>query len=139
MTIYQNLEQTYGQYVTEYSILQKCKNMLHTVQFKKDVVLNKSTRLSLKHQPTSRTYDSYKDMIVSHHHFISIENKVLGEHNFRRTFFELNHDYVKQFLGTIKAKCDEDARRRARLKGPRQNEHQDMVKLRKIHRHLSLI
>ena len=58
----QKLEQTYDQYVTEYSILQKCKFMLHTVQFKKDVVLDKSTRMVLKHQPTNRTYDSYKDM-----------------------------------------------------------------------------
>ena len=112
--------------------------MLHTVQFKKIVVLDKSTRIALRHQPTDRTYDSHEYMIVSHHHFISTENKVLAEHNFRRTFFELNHDYMKPFLGTIKAKCDEDARRRARLVGPRQKEHQDMIALRKMHRNLSI-
>ena len=40
MTIHQNLEQTYDQYVTEYSILQKCKYMLHTVQFCRGVRLD---------------------------------------------------------------------------------------------------
>ena len=45
MTINQNLEQTYNQYITEYSILQKCKYKLHAVQFKKNVVLDKSTRM----------------------------------------------------------------------------------------------
>ena len=34
---------------------------------------------------------------------------------------------MKQFLGTIKAKCDEDARRRARMKGPNKKEHQEMI------------
>ena len=57
-------------------------------------------------------------MIVSHHYFLSTENKAQVAHDFRRTFFELNHHYMKQFLGAIKAKCDEDARRRARMKGP---------------------
>ena len=87
MIINQNLEQMYNQYVTEYSILQKYKHMLHTVQFKKNVVLDKSTRMALKHRPTSRQYDIYKDMIASHHNFISTENKVQDEHNFCRTFF----------------------------------------------------
>ena len=79
--------------------------------------------MALRHQPTRRQYDSYEDIIASHHYFISIENKVQAEHNFRRTFFELNHDYMKQFLGAIKAKCDENSQRRARMKGPRQKEH----------------
>ena len=48
-----------------------------------------------------------------------------------KTLFELNWNYKKQFLGTIKAKCDEDARRRAIMKGTRQKEHQDMIELRK--------
>ena len=79
MTISKNLEQTYDQYVTEYGILQKCKYILHTVQFKKDLVFDKSTRMALKHPPTkhtSRQYARYKDMIASHHHLISTENKV---------------------------------------------------------------
>ena len=76
MIINQNLEQMYNQYVTEYSILQKCKYMLHIVQFKSEVTPDKSTRMVLKHQSTSRVYDSYKDMITSHHYFISTENKV---------------------------------------------------------------
>ena len=42
---------------------------------------------------------------------------------------------MKQFLGTIKAKCDEDACRRPRMIGPRQKEHQDMIELRTMHRH----
>ena len=136
MTINQNLEHTYDQYVTEYSILQKCKYMLHTVQFHSGVRLDKSTRMALKKQP--RQYENYEAMIASHHYFISTENKVRAAHNFRRTFFELNHDYMKQFLGTIKAKCDEDAQRRARLKGPRKKEHEDMIELRTMHRHLSI-
>ena len=53
MKINQNLEQTYDQYVTQHSILQKYTYMLHTVQFKKNEVLDKSTRMVLKHQPTS--------------------------------------------------------------------------------------
>ena len=44
---------------------------------------------------------------------------------------------MKQFLGTIKAKCDEDAHRRARLTQPRKKEHKGMIELRKMHRHLS--
>ena len=76
MTIHQNLEQTYDQYIIEYSILQKCKYMLHIVQFQSGVILDKSTRMALKYQPTRRKYDSYKDMVASHHYFISTENKV---------------------------------------------------------------
>ena len=45
---------------------------------------------------------------------------------------------MKQILGTIKAKCDEDARRRARMKGLRQTQHQGMIELRKMYRHLSI-
>ena len=41
ITINKNLVQTYDQYVTEYSILQKYKYMLHTVQFLKNVVFDK--------------------------------------------------------------------------------------------------
>ena len=37
MIINQNLDLMYNQYVTEYGILQKCKYMLHTVQFLKSV------------------------------------------------------------------------------------------------------
>ena len=77
-------------------------------------------------------------MIESHHYFISTENKVRVEHDFRRTFFELNHDDVKQFLGIIKAKCDEDESRRATMKGPSKKEHQDMTELRKIYFLLSI-
>ena len=141
MEINQTLEQTYDQYVIEYSILQKCNYIQHTVQFKKHVVLDKSTRMTLRRQPTQssiRQYESYKAMIASHHYFISTENKVQAEHDFCRTLFELNNDYMKQFLGTIKAKCDEDARRTARLKGPRQKDHQNMIELKKMHRHLSI-
>ena len=104
----------------------------------KKVVIDKSTRMALKHQPTSSTYDSYKDIITSHHYFISTENKVWTEFNFCRTFFELNYDYKKQFLGTSKAKCDEDLRKRARMKGPSKKEHQDMIKLKKMYRYLSI-
>ena len=50
--------------------------MLHAVQFKKNKILDKSTRMALRHQPANRTYDNYKDMIASHHYFISAENKV---------------------------------------------------------------
>ena len=89
--------------------------------------------MALKHQPTSTQYDSYDDMIASHHYYVSIENKVQADHNFCRTFFELNHDYMKQFLGTLQAKCDEGARRRTKLKGPRQKEHQHMIELRIMH------
>ena len=77
-------------------------------------------------------------MISSHHYFISTKNKVQAKHNFRRIFSQSNHDYMKQFLGTIKAKYDEDSCRRVRLAGPRQKEHQDMIELRKIHLHLSI-
>ena len=61
-------------------------------------MLDKSTRMALRHQPTSMTNDTYEDMIASHY-FVSIGNKVRAQHNFCRTFFELNHDYMKQFLG----------------------------------------
>ena len=44
---------------------------------------------------------------------------------------------MKQFLGEIKAKFEEDAYIRARRKGPKK-EHQDMTELRKMHRHLSI-
>ena len=44
---------------------------------------------------------------------------------------------MKLFLGTIKAMCDEDARKRVKLKWPRHKEHQDMIELRNMHRHLS--
>ena len=42
ITIHQNLEQMYYQYITEYSILQKCKYVLHTVKFKSGVKINKN-------------------------------------------------------------------------------------------------
>ena len=45
---------------------------------------------------------------------------------------------MKQFLGTIKAKCDEDESRRERIKWPNKKEHQDMIELRKTRRHLSI-
>ena len=44
--------------------------------------------------------------------------KTKSEQNIRRMFFELNYDYMKQFLCTIKAKSDEDVHRRARMKEP---------------------
>ena len=66
-------------------------------------------------------------MIESHHFFISTENKVRATHNFRTIFFELSNNYMKQFLGEIKAKFEEYARIRARRKGPKQKEHQDMT------------
>ena len=91
------------------------------------VRLDKSTRIALRHQPTSSTYDSCKDMIKSCYYFISTENKVQTEHNFCRTYFRLNYDYMKQFLGTIKAKYDEDAHRRARLAVPRKKEDKDLL------------
>ena len=53
-------------------------------------------------------------------------------------FFELNLDYMKQFLSTIKAKCDVDESRRARTNWPNKKEHQNMMELRKIHRCLSI-
>ena len=101
--------------------------MLHTVQFEAGVRLDKSTRMALKHQP--RQHENYEDMIAFHHYFISTENEVRAALNFCRAFFELNYNYMKQFLGTIKAKCDEDAQRRARLKRPRKKEHQEMIEL----------
>ena len=112
--------------------------MLHIVQLKTNVVLDKSNRIALRHQHTDSAYDSYEDRIASHPYFISTGNKAQEVHNFCRTFFELNHNYMKQFLGTIKAKCDEDISRSARMQGPRQNEHQDMIELRKVYRQLSM-
>ena len=45
---------------------------------------------------------------------------------------------MKQLLGTIKAKYDEYTRRRARMKGPINEEHQDMIEHRTMHRYLSI-
>ena len=45
---------------------------------------------------------------------------------------------MKQFLVTVKVKCDEDERKRARMKGRNENEHHDMIEFRKMYRHLSI-
>ena len=38
--------------------------------------------MALRRQPTNGTYDSYEDMIASHHYFIPTENKIQAEYNF---------------------------------------------------------
>ena len=132
--IQEDTEESYDQFVKEYKILKECKYMLHTIQFKQGLYLNKVTKMALREE---NGIEHYEDMIASHHYYVSTNKNVRTNANFGKTFFELSENYMKQFLKEIKETWDNDVITRQKRKGPIKQERDEMKELRKMYNHLT--
>ena len=82
---------SYKEYADEYKKLKECQYMCHSVQYKEGIFLDPHTNMAIPDQKDDdgNTIDD-KDMIASHHYFVSIDASKRTDKNFQETFFELN-------------------------------------------------
>ena len=88
----QDMKEMYKDYSEEYYILGQCKYMLHTVQYKKGIMLDPCTNLAVQgqHDNDTGSFLTTEEMIVSYHYYVSISKQKRKEENFYKIFFELN-------------------------------------------------
>ena len=84
--INRDMKETYRNYAEEYKILGQCQYMLHTVQFKEEIMLDPRTNLAVQGQYDSDTgrFLTTGEMITSCHCYISINKSLRKEENFQK-------------------------------------------------------
>ena len=72
--------------------------MLHTIQFKQGLYLNKVTKMALREE---NGIEHYEDMIASHHYYVSTNKNIRTNANFCKICFKWSENYIKPFLKKI--------------------------------------
>ena len=77
--------------------------MCHSVQYREGIFLDPHTNMAISGQKVDDgNIINDKDMIASHHYFVSIDASKRTDKNFQETFFELNKEsFMDGYLANI--------------------------------------